>query len=147
MSEIPAPYNADSSKTGIERIAHFLNGFLGKELLCDIDIPKHLHKKYENMTTEEMDELFEFAFQEIFNRQRDRANITYRAIAPDQGATALKFERPFGNINTYNACKQWGQWFESLAICSKLLSLVQCTNNTSKLGAYVGWISGCERVS
>ena len=66
MSEIPAPYNADSNKTDIELIAHFMNGFLGKELLADIDIPKHLHKKYENMTPDEMDELFEFAFQEIF---------------------------------------------------------------------------------
>ncbi len=56
MSEISAP----------ERIAHFLNGYLGNDLLDAIVIPINLAKNYKEMTTEEQDELFEFVFHDIF---------------------------------------------------------------------------------
>jgi hypothetical protein len=55
-----------AKKHDLLRIAEFLNGYLGQELLMGFDTPKHLHKDYDDMTTEERDELFEFAFNRIF---------------------------------------------------------------------------------
>jgi hypothetical protein len=55
-----------AKKHDLLRIAEFLNGYLGKELLMGFDTPKHLHKDYDDMTNEERDELFEFAFNRIF---------------------------------------------------------------------------------
>lgn len=60
-----------AKKSDLLRIAQFLNGYLGKELLMGFDTPKHLHKEYDDMTPEERDELFEFSFHVIF---RDSAN-------------------------------------------------------------------------
>ena len=62
MSEIPHP----NKPSDLERIAHFLNGYLGPELLKDIDYPKHLEKDYGDMTLEEQYELFEFTFNDLF---------------------------------------------------------------------------------
>ncbi len=67
MSEIPAPYNPKGKKkSDIERIAHFMNGFLGPELLMDYPWPKRLHKPYQDFTLAEQTEWFEIAFNMIF---------------------------------------------------------------------------------
>jgi hypothetical protein len=55
-----------NKKPDLLKIAEFMNGYLGKELLMGFDTPKHLHKEYDDMTSEERDELFEFAFSRIF---------------------------------------------------------------------------------
>ena len=71
MSEIPAPYNPKGKKkSDIERIAHFMNGFLGPELLMDYPWPKRLHKPYQDLTPAEQTEWFELAFNMVFRDAR-----------------------------------------------------------------------------
>jgi hypothetical protein len=63
MAEIPTPYGPKKKKSDIERVAHFMNGFLGIEMLEDIPYPKHLRIcLYDELTNEEKKEWYEYTF-------------------------------------------------------------------------------------
>ena len=68
MSEIPFPYNPKGQKkSDIVRIAHFMNGFLGVEMLYDIPCPdKFLKRKYDDLDEDEQKEWFEYTFAATF---------------------------------------------------------------------------------
>jgi hypothetical protein len=67
MSETPGSYNPHSNKNPAAlRVANFMNGFLGPELLMDYPWPKRLHKPYQDLTPAEQTEWFELAFNMVF---------------------------------------------------------------------------------
>ena len=66
MSEIPAPYGPHHKKSDPERIAQFMTGFLGVEMLYDIPCPEKFTCDYEDMTPDEQNEWFEYTFLEVF---------------------------------------------------------------------------------
>src|ERR1700690_2066341 len=68
MSEIPFPYNPKGQKkSDIERIAHFMNGFLAVEMLYDIPCPdKFLKRRYDDLDEDEQKEWFEYTFASVF---------------------------------------------------------------------------------
>lgn len=67
MSEIPAPYGPHHKKSDLERIAHFMNGFLGVEMLYDIPcLKKFENKKYDDLDKDEQNEWFEYTFAAVF---------------------------------------------------------------------------------
>lgn len=66
MSEERAPYGARKKLSDQERIALFLNDFLGKESIMDIQYPTHLEKPYEEMTTAEREDFFSETFRFVF---------------------------------------------------------------------------------
>lgn len=66
MSEIPAPYGHPSKKSAPERIAAYLNAYLGPESLMDISYPEHLQIPADEMTEAGQDEYVLFTFHHIF---------------------------------------------------------------------------------
>jgi hypothetical protein len=67
MSEIPTPYNPKGNKkSDLKRIAHFMNGYLGSELLMDISFPENLQGDYRDFSVSVKKEWHEFTFQQIF---------------------------------------------------------------------------------
>ena len=79
MSEVPVPYG--NSKSDLERLAHFLNGFLGPELLENIPIPKHLVGDYHDFDDGRKKEWFEWAFHEVFGEAgREAAGFLNRKL-------------------------------------------------------------------
>jgi len=67
MSEIPAPYGPHHKKSDLERIAHFMNGFLGIEMFYDIPCPKKFEDlEYEDMDEDEQKEWYEYTFHAVF---------------------------------------------------------------------------------
>ena len=69
MSEIPAPYGHNSKghkKSDLERIAHFMNGYLGRELLMDISYSEILQGDYRDLSDELKKEWFAFTAHELF---------------------------------------------------------------------------------
>jgi hypothetical protein len=66
MSETPAPYNSPDPPPETERIARFLDGYLGQEILLDHTYPTHLQGDYEDFDDEKKKEWFEFTFHTLF---------------------------------------------------------------------------------
>ena|SRR5665213_1304478 len=50
----------------IERIAHFMNGFIGFEMLEDIPCPDHLQTAYEDLDAEGKKQWYEYTLNEVF---------------------------------------------------------------------------------
>lgn len=67
MSEVPVPYGPKKKQSNMERVAAFMNGFLGKEIFMDISCPAHLQDKdYEDLDEDGKREWYEFTLNEIF---------------------------------------------------------------------------------
>lgn len=66
MSEIPTPYSPKRKQPDMVRIAKFLNGFLHRDLLLDIDFPKKFQKDYAELSAGDKNEFFEVVFHDLF---------------------------------------------------------------------------------
>ena len=67
MSEFPAPYGPKRKLTNNERVAAFMNGFLGVEMLDDIQYPDSLRVcVYDDLDEEEQNEWYEYTLNAVF---------------------------------------------------------------------------------
>jgi len=71
VSETPVPYGPKRKSSDIERVALFMTGYLGVEMLYDIPCPEKFTADFEDMTPDQQMEWFEYTFLEIF---KDAAN-------------------------------------------------------------------------
>lgn len=66
MSEIPAPYGPKRKKPDLVRIADFMTGFLGVEMLQDIPCPENLQMNYDDMDDEQKKKWYEYTLNAVF---------------------------------------------------------------------------------
>lgn len=75
MSEIPGPYGPKKKQSNLERVAAFMNGFLGVEMLDDIQYPDTLRVcDYDDLDEDEQKEWYEYTLNAVFR------DATFQAI-------------------------------------------------------------------